>query len=82
VPGFESKIEPRSLGFKYADSINTIPDAYERVLYDCMVGDQTLFPSTKEIMSQWKIIEALQKQFSKLPLITYKEGSNPDKFKS
>ena len=82
VPGFESKIEPRKLHFKYADGASSIPDAYERVLYDCMMGDQTLFPSTKEIMHQWKIIENLQTQFKKLPLVSYKQNTDPNKFKN
>lgn len=80
VPGFESRIEPRDLSFRYFDKSPAIPDAYERVLYDCMVGDQTLFPSTKEILAQWKLIESAQKQFEKIPLSQYKVGSDPNKF--
>ncbi len=77
VPGFDKKIEPRKLAFNYADSDLSIPDAYERILYDCIVGDQTLFPSTTEILSEWKFIEDAIVELNKLPLQSYKIGTKP-----
>lgn len=51
IPGFEQKIEPRTLSFTYHDPETNKRhiDAYEKVIYDCIVGDQTLFASTDEV---------------------------------
>ena len=48
-PGFGFALEPKVLSFRYRDSFeeHTLPDPYERVLFDCIRGDQTLFASTK-----------------------------------
>lgn len=72
TPGFENKIEPKKLSFNYSDSKFQIPDAYERILYDCVKGDQTLFPTTSEISSQWRFIEKALLLLKKLPLNSYK----------
>lgn len=74
VPGFEKKIEMKKLSFNYSDSKVDLPDAYEHILNDCIEGDQTLFPTTKEIMSQWKFIEEVTSRLKKLPLLKYKKG--------
>lgn len=75
VPGLynnqENKIEPKKLSFNYSDSKVQIPDAYERILYDCILGDQTLFPTTDEISSEWKFIEKTLSSLKALPLKKY-----------
>lgn len=81
VFGFENKIEPRKLSFRYADSSDSekMPDAYQRVLFDCVKGDQTLFASTEEVAGQWKFITPILRSWEKLPLHIYKKGSDgPD----
>ncbi len=74
VPGFANKIEPRKLSFNYKDVDQNIPDAYARVLFDCIVGDQTLFPTTAEIMGGWRVIEEAFVIFEKIPLKKYRQG--------
>jgi glucose-6-phosphate 1-dehydrogenase len=61
TPGFDMKVEPKTLKFKYSDSpqFQELPDAYERVLYDAITGDQTLFTSTDEVMHAWKFITSI-----------------------
>ncbi len=77
TPGFGMKVEPKTLKFKYSDSqhFQELPDAYERVLYDAIMGDQTLFTSTDEVMHAWKFITSIVNAWSGLPLITYKKGA-------
>ncbi len=79
VPGFESRTEQKTLKFDYADSPDTqmIPDAYEKVLYDCIQGDQTLFASTDEVLASWKYITSVIDRWSSVPIITYKKGEIP-----
>lgn len=77
TPGFEMKVEPKTLKFKYADfsSLQVLPDAYERVLFDAITGDQTLFTSTDEVMAAWKFITPIVASWYKVPLSVYKKGS-------
>lgn len=80
-PGFDFELVPAKLSFLYADAVSkeSIPDAYERILYDCILGDQTLFVSTKEVQSEWKFITEVGKLWERNPLWKYERGSNgPD----
>ncbi len=77
TPGFDMKVEPKTLKFKYADfaSLQLLPDAYERVLFDAIMGDQTLFTSTDEVLAAWKFITPIVGAWSKVPLTIYKKGA-------
>lgn len=76
TPGFDMKVEPKTLKFKYSDTHdpNDLPDAYERVLYDAIMGDQTLFTSTDEVMSAWKYITGIIHGWNNVPLVVYRKG--------
>lgn len=78
TPGFDMKVEPKTLKFKYSDSHDPheLPDAYERVLYDAIMGDQTLFTSTDEVMQAWKFITSIITSWNTIPLVTYKKGAS------
>jgi len=51
------------------------PDAYERLLYDISVGDQTLFTSWDMVEHSWKIIDNIAKAWKKGKVASYKSGS-------
>jgi glucose-6-phosphate 1-dehydrogenase len=36
-----------------------LPDAYERLILDAMLGDQTLFTRSDEVEEQWSIVDAI-----------------------
>lgn len=76
-PGSGMETEPKVLKFHYGDSpsLAALPDAYERLLRDAVVGDQTLFASTDEIMASWKFITPILENWSKLPLVIYPKGA-------
>ncbi|PJE64336.1 MAG: glucose-6-phosphate dehydrogenase [Candidatus Ryanbacteria bacterium CG10_big_fil_rev_8_21_14_0_10_43_42] len=78
-PGFGMDLEPQRLSFSYADSPNAVmfPDAYERVLHDCVRGDQTLFASTEEVNAEWKFITPILQNWQDNPLMEYEKGSKP-----
>ena len=78
-PGFEFGLQPQVLEFRPTEdtSWNAIHDAYERVLFDCVRGDQTLFPSTKEVHGQWKVIAEIRDGWKDVPLVYYSVGQNP-----
>lgn len=78
-PGFESAIESKVLSFDYpkGNGDTAAPDAYERVIFDCIAGDQTLFASTEEVLASWKFITPIIKQWGTIPLETYEPGWDP-----
>ncbi|HEY4511804.1 MAG TPA: glucose-6-phosphate dehydrogenase [Candidatus Paceibacterota bacterium] len=78
TPGSGAEVEPKTLSFKYKDfpSTATIPDAYERVLLDAIMGDQTLFASTEEVKWAWKFITPVINALHTVPLYVYQKGSS------
>jgi len=76
-PGFSMELEPKNLSFLYKDSEDAkeLPDAYERILFDCIRGDQTLFASTEEVQAAWKFITPILKGWEKVKLHEYAPGS-------
>ncbi|MGH3051843.1 MAG: glucose-6-phosphate dehydrogenase, partial [Gaiellaceae bacterium] len=36
-----------------------LPEAYERLILDCMLGDATLFTRADEVEEQWAIVDAM-----------------------
>lgn len=77
-PGFKFKLHERELvlaeenGEKFRS-----PEAYERVLYDCIVGDQTRFVSGGEVEAEWNFIVPILEAFKTLPLVQYEVGAKP-----
>ena len=51
------------------------PEAYEKLLYDVMMGDQTLFTRWDEVEAAWKIVDIALKNIKKLKLHDYPAGS-------
>ena len=47
----------------------------QKVLFDCIRGDQTLFTSTKEVAAAWRFITPIIEQWRSVPLQIYKKGS-------
>jgi glucose-6-phosphate 1-dehydrogenase len=77
-PGFVYELEQKELSFSYPLHETRLPDAYERVLYDALRGDQTLFISTEEVMAQWRLIMQIIDQWTVLPLHIYERGVHAD----
>ncbi|MCX6718920.1 MAG: glucose-6-phosphate dehydrogenase [Candidatus Taylorbacteria bacterium] len=77
TPGYGFKTESKVLKFKYSDShsLSALPNDYERLIHDAFVGDQTLFASTDEIMASWRFVTPILNSLEKVPLITYKKGT-------
>lgn len=80
-PGFNYSVEEKELEFNYTKEKERIPDAYERVLFDCIRGDQTLFVSTREVLAQWKFIDEVIEKWQKTPLVQYEKGIDPEQIK-
>ncbi len=77
--GSLSKTVPIQLDYSSSieeDTINT-PEAYERLLYDCMLGDSTNFTHWQEVAASWAFIDPIKSawQTKDIPLTYYKAGS-------
>ncbi len=77
-PGFGMEVEPKPLKFKYSDFPYEKIDAYEKVIHDAFLGDQTLFTSTDEVLAAWKFITPIVNGWKSDPLERYPKGSRPE----
>ena len=60
VPGPTSEPRPVTMDFRYGSSFGTEPpEAYERLLLDCMLGDSTLFTRGDEVLESWRFCTRL-----------------------
>jgi glucose-6-phosphate 1-dehydrogenase len=68
VPGLVNIIQPVKMDFRYTSYFGGIPpEAYERLIYDSMSGDSTLFARVDEVLSSWKLLNPLIKHWEKAP---------------
>ncbi len=77
-PGLSTILEPVDMEFCYKTSFDTPqPDAYERLLLDIILGDQTLFISQQVVEQSWKIIDPIEEVWhsGNPPLEVYKAGT-------
>jgi glucose-6-phosphate 1-dehydrogenase len=67
-PGAGFKVKNVNMDFHYRDMADVrVPSAYERLLYDVMTGDSTLFSRDDEVETAWKFIEPIQKAWENNP---------------
>jgi glucose-6-phosphate 1-dehydrogenase len=60
MPGPRIELRPVRMDFDYGASfLRPSPDAYERLLLDCMLGDSTLFARWDEVERAWEIMDGL-----------------------
>ncbi len=78
LPGQAMRIRPVNMDFRYGSSFGMKPpEAYERLLLDCMFGDSTLYARRDMVERGWEIVapilEAWQKPAEDFP--NYESGS-------
>ena len=60
VPGLGMTIRNVHMDFLYGGSFRTgMPEAYERLILDAMLGDATLFTRIDEVYEQWSLVDAI-----------------------
>jgi len=79
-PGANLTLQPVNLNFNYSQAfeIDQPPSSYQWLIYDAMIGDQTLFPRAEWIYKSWSIIDPIIKNWEAKPwtiLPNYKAGS-------
>jgi glucose-6-phosphate 1-dehydrogenase len=57
MPGSSLRTRPVEMDFRYGSAFGvTGGDAYDRLLLDCMMGDQTLFTRADEVEAAWRVV--------------------------
>ncbi len=78
VPG-QAQIRPVSMDFRYGTSFGVAsPEAYERLLLDCMLGDGTLFTRRDEVEASWALLTPILQGWAAaepLPFPNYEAGT-------
>ena len=67
TPGPTIRTQRIKLEFNYKDFGEAAATGYERLLYDCMVGDSTLFHRTDMVEAAWKIATPVLDVWKSLP---------------
>ena len=72
VPGPSSPIQPVKMDFRYGSFFGMAPpEAYERLILDCIVGDNTLFAREDEVFNSWRLLT---------PVLEYWAAKKPTDF--
>jgi glucose-6-phosphate 1-dehydrogenase len=61
APGEAFQLDTQTLQFRYEESYGPMPDAYETLLQDIILGDQTLFVHSDEVEASWQLYTPLLK---------------------
>ncbi|MGH7001013.1 MAG: glucose-6-phosphate dehydrogenase [Stellaceae bacterium] len=58
VPGPQLRLQGVGMEFKYKDYFAAAPEnGYETLIYDCMIGDQTLFQHANDVEAAWRVVQ-------------------------
>lgn len=79
-PGFNGQSNPQVMKLSIEDAFTEerLPEAYERIFFDALRGDQTLFVSAGEAIRCWEIVQPILDVWHSNGdgLINYKKGSH------
>jgi glucose-6-phosphate 1-dehydrogenase len=68
IPGPIMRLGAVEMDFDYVDYFGETPSTgYERLLYDCMIGDATLFQRADMVEAGWSVIEPVLDVWKALP---------------
>lgn len=75
-PGLDFQMEKQKLSFLFRDERKRAQyvEEYEKLLLDCIMGNQILFVSTEEVAAMWKFIDPIIEAWERneIPLTVYK----------
>ncbi len=72
VPGPQVRMGDVRMDFKYQDYFGTAPSTgYETLIYDVMIGDQTLFQRADNIEYGWRVVQ---------PILDFWAENRPERF--
>ncbi len=79
IPGAGFNVRNVNMDFHYSDlAEGYIPDAYERLIYDCMNGDSTLYTRSDAVLAAWKFLNPILRAWKNdhsVPVYGYPAGT-------
>jgi glucose-6-phosphate 1-dehydrogenase len=79
LPGSMIQVRPVNMDFRYGTSFGVpAPEAYERLILDCMLGEAALFTRDDEVEAAWTFVNRLLEGWRRLEtaeLPTYEAGT-------
>ena len=70
LPGSGFEIKEVAMDFHYADlAEGKLPEAYERLILDALLGDATLFARSDEVEAAWRFIDPIIQAWQENPSI-------------
>jgi len=79
IPGAGFNVKNVNMDFHYSDlAADRIPDAYERLLYDCMNGDSTLYTRSDAVLAAWRFLDPVLQAWKNdpsVPVFGYPAGT-------
>ena len=80
APGPQMRLGAVRTAFRYADFFSEKPNVgYETLLYDCMIGDATLFQRADNIEAGWAAVDPLLEAWTSADVAFYAAGSDGPK---
>jgi glucose-6-phosphate 1-dehydrogenase len=68
VPGAGFQIAPVGMDFHYSDlSQDALPEAYERLILDALIGDSTLYSRADAVEASWKFVDPILSYWEQHP---------------
>ena len=77
VPGEAMQLREVTFDFRYGSAFGEqAPEAYERLLLDCILGDATLFTREDEVEASWRLMDPILQGWQEHPKVfPYDSGS-------
>jgi glucose-6-phosphate 1-dehydrogenase len=78
IPGPKVRVYPVQMDFRYGSTFGgSSPEAYERLLLDVMIGDQTLFMRRDQVEAAWRFVMPILDRWAAAnnPVPAYAAGS-------
>ena len=75
VPGFDYTITNMKMNYSYNNYYGELKSEYEKLLIDCILGNQLNFARTDEINASWKVTDVIKNKIRNIPPSIYPQGS-------
>ncbi|MFS8828667.1 glucose-6-phosphate dehydrogenase, partial [Synechococcus sp. R60.1] len=81
MPGPEIRTRSVDMDFRYGTAFGaSTPDAYDRLLLDCLLGDPTLFTRADEVEAAWRVVTPVLSAWESEPGSGNGSGAAPPLF--
>ncbi|SBW22357.1 Glucose-6-phosphate 1-dehydrogenase [Candidatus Protofrankia californiensis] len=75
VPGSAMEVRDVAMDVLFGEAFTeALPEAYERLILDVLLGDATLFPSNDEVIESWRIVDPVEDLWSGSAPCRYRAG--------